>query len=270
MTSDDALYKFRLRVFALASELGNVHAACRAMGVHPSTYYRWRRRALRYGLDILRPRERRAPKTSNATPARAASGPARAPHRGLPPWSGRPDGLFYVGRLQGTQRAVWPYTAIDVASSYGWAELHPGPVRHPSSRWTSALAEKVASDLAARGWRLETITTDHGSEFKGAFTPTLATLGAHHRRIVAGRPQSNGCVERLHETILEECWKPAFARHLLPGLTGLREELRRYLRYYNTDRAHTGRLTRGRTPDEVFGAAKMFSRLREEASPSLG
>lgn len=28
-----------------------------------------------------------------------------------------------------------------------------------------------------------------------------------------------------------QCWKPAFARHLLPGLTGLREELRRYLRY---------------------------------------
>jgi transposase-like protein len=42
VTSDDALDKFRLRVFALAGELDNVQAACRIMGVHPSTYYRWR------------------------------------------------------------------------------------------------------------------------------------------------------------------------------------------------------------------------------------
>ena len=79
-----------------------------------------------------------------------------------------------------------------LAGEYGWAELHPGPVKHPSSRWTSALATKVASDLAARGWHLETVTTDHGTEFKGHFDPTLESLGAHHRRIVAGRPQSNG------------------------------------------------------------------------------
>jgi hypothetical protein len=32
----------------------------------------------------------------------------------------------------------------------------------------------------------------------------------------------------------------------------LREKLRRYLHYYNTDRARTGMLTKGRTPDEVI------------------
>jgi hypothetical protein len=63
----------------------------------------------------------------------------------------------------------------------------------------------------------------------------------------------------IHETILEECWKPAFARHLLPNITDLREELR-YLRDYNTDRAHTGRWTRGRTPEQVTGKAKMWAR----------
>ena len=32
----------------------------------------------------------------------------------------------------------------------------------------------------------------------------------------------------------------------------------RYLSYYNNDRAHTGRLTRGRVPaDLVYGARKM-------------
>ena len=48
------------------------------------------------------------------------------------------------------------------------------------------------------------------------------------------RPQSTafdkGCVERVRGTILEECWKPAFARCPVPGRTGLRRELNRYLR----------------------------------------
>ena len=328
MTADDALYRFRLRVFALAGELDNVRAACRAMGVHPSTYYRWRAQVLRYGLDILRPRERRQPKMPNAVPvlieqrvlAFALGHPGFGPDRiaaelRRTKWGGirlSPNGVwrvlarhglntrakrlalvagyaappapeprpapperhieaskpgelvqmdcFYVGRLTGTKGAVWQYTAIDVASSYGWAELHSGSIKHPSSRWTSQLARRVAAELARRSWRLEAVSTDHGSEFAGDFAQAIDDLRITHRHIIAGRPQSNGCVERLHETILEECWKPAFARHLLPNLTGLREELRRYLRYYNTDRAHTGRLTRGRTPEEVLGAAKMFTR----------
>ena len=43
LTADDALYRFRLRVFALAEEFGNVRVACRLMGIYPSTYFRWRR-----------------------------------------------------------------------------------------------------------------------------------------------------------------------------------------------------------------------------------
>ncbi len=67
MTVDDALYRFRLRVFAVAHEMGSVRAACRIMGIHPSTYYRWRRQLLRFGPEILRPRERRLPRMANAT-----------------------------------------------------------------------------------------------------------------------------------------------------------------------------------------------------------
>ncbi len=47
MTPDDVLYRFRQRTLALAEELGNVRAACRVMGIHPSTFYRWRRDAER-------------------------------------------------------------------------------------------------------------------------------------------------------------------------------------------------------------------------------
>jgi transposase InsO family protein len=328
LTSDDSLYRFRLRLFALAGELGNVRAACRMMGVHHSLFYRWRALLERFGVEILRPRERRQPRMPNATSvlvqqrvlAFALGHPGFGPKRiaaelSQPRWGGillSPNGVwrvlrrhglstrskrlslvagyasppapepppapperhleaekpgdlvqmdcFHIGRLTGTRGAVWQYTAIDVASAYAWAELHVTP-RNPSAQYTSALARRVAEDLAARGWQLQAVTTDNGSEFRSqAFQATVSRLGAELRFVRAGRPQTNGCVERVQGTILEECWKPAFARYLIPKYTGLRLDLDRYLRYYNTERAHTGRWTRGRTPEDVIGKEKMWAR----------
>jgi transposase InsO family protein len=327
VTQEDILYRFRLRIFALAQEMGNVRAACRAMGVHPSTFYRWRTQWLRYGCEILRPRERRRPRMPNATSplieqrvvAFALGQPGFGPQRiaaelRRPRWGGlrlsvsgvhrvlRRHGLntrakrlgliagyaappelplrpvpeprhltvfragelvqmdcFCIGRLSRTPGVLWQYTAIDVGSAYAWAELHVTP-RNPSPRWTSGLARRVARELAQRDWRLQAVMSDNGAEFRAAaFTTTVRDLQAEHRLIHAGRPQTNGCVERLQGTILEECWKPSFARYFMPSLTGLQRELERYLRYYNRDRAHTGRWTQGRTPDQVLGAAKMWS-----------
>ena len=61
-------------------------------------------------------------------------------------------------------------------------------------------------------------------------------------------------------TILEECWRPSFARSLVPKKTALERDLEEYLETYNRDRAHTGRLTRGAIPGElVYGAKKVRS-----------
>ena len=68
MTNDDVLYTYRLRVLATARELGSVAAACRLHGIHRSTYYRWKGMVDRFGLEILRPRERRRPQMPNSIP----------------------------------------------------------------------------------------------------------------------------------------------------------------------------------------------------------
>lgn len=325
MTNDDVLYRHRLRVLATAQELGSVAAACRLHGIHRSTYYRWKHASERFGLEILRPRERRRPQMPNSIPvlieqrivAYALGHPGQGPARislelARDKWGGfvvsaagvwrvlKRHGLstkakrlalvagyaaapeperkpeperhieadhpgqlvqmdcFCIGRLAGTKGVVWQYTAIDVASSFCWAELHVTS-RNPDTRFCSRLAHRVAKDLKDAGWRLERVTTDNGSEFRNrVFDHEIAKIGASHRLIHPGRPQSNGCVERVQRTILEECWKPAFARYLVPKYMGLRRELERYLVEYNYDRAHNGRLTRGRTPGDVFGAAKMW------------
>jgi transposase InsO family protein len=117
----------------------------------------------------------------------------------------------------------------------------------------------VAAELAAAGWRPQAVSTDNGSEFRSQeFRRAVATTGAHHRFIHAGRPQSNGCVERVQRTILEECWRPSFARSLVPKVTALQRDLVEYLDYYNFERAHTGIHNRGLTPAAlVHGARKM-------------
>ena len=65
MTDDDVLFGYRLRLLTLAEELGSVSEACRQMGVARSTYYVWKRKLERYGLDGLRVRERRRPRMPN-------------------------------------------------------------------------------------------------------------------------------------------------------------------------------------------------------------
>lgn len=326
MTHDDVLFGYRLRLFTLAEELGNVSEACRQMGVARSTYYAWKPKLERYGLDGLRVRERRPPRMPNQLgphlehriiafalgnpgfgPRRISAelrrekwGGIRVSENGVwlvlkrfnlntrnkrlalvarhaDPYERKPErppkelhidasepgekvqlDCFYVGRLSGSKGVVWQYTAIDVASAYTWAFLR-STERNPSARHTAELCHLVARELRAAGWKLREITTDNGSEFRSnEFGKAVADEHASQRRIKAGRPNSNGCVERVQSTILEECWRPAFSRSLAPKITALKRDLDEYLDYYNTDRAHTGRLTKGRVPaDIVFGARKM-------------
>jgi transposase InsO family protein len=302
-----------------------VSEACRLMGVHRSTYYRWKVQVERSGLEMLKPRERRRPRMPNQLsvlveqrivafslghpgwgPRRIATRLARPQWGGLivspngvyktlvrhglntrakrlaliagyrapyaPPrdpapephiTSTRPGELvgidcFFVGRLHGAKGPVWQITAIDTYSSFAWADLVVTPAVGPTVEHTSALARRVAAELQHAGWRLQRVLSDNGNEFgRRAFGARLPA-GVQHTQIRSGRPQTNGHVERLHRTILEECWRPAFARYLQVRYSGLRRDLKHYLHDYNHDREHHGRITQGRRPaDLVHGAHKM-------------
>src|SRR5215212_1633827 len=327
MTQDDVLFGYRLQLFALVAERG-VSEACRLMGVHRSTYYRWKSQVQRSGLEMLRPRERRRPQMPNQLSemveqrivAFALGQPGFGPRRistrlARPEWgglqvspngvyktlcrhglntrakrlalvagyrapfapprepepephieSGRPGELvgidcFFVGRLHGTKGPVWQITAIDTYSSFAWADLVVCPPAGPTVEHTSALARRVAAELQAAGWQLERVLTDNGSEFGRRQFDQRLPAGVCHTQIRSGRPQTNGHVERLHRTILEECWRPAFARYGRVGDSGLRRGLRRDRDDYNYDREHDGRVANGeRAAGLVYGARKMEPR----------
>jgi transposase InsO family protein len=327
VTHDDVLFGYRLQLFALAAERG-VSEACRLMGVHRSTYYRWKRQVDRHGLEMLRPRERRRPVMPNQFSvlveqkivAFALGHPGLGPRRiasrlARPAWGGllvSPDGVyktlvrhglntrarrlalvagyrapmqppaepepaphidtdrpgelvgidcFFVGRLHGAKGPVWQITAIDTYSSFAWADLVTTGPKGPTVAQTSALARRVAAELRQADWQLERVLTDNGTEFGRREFGARLPAGVHHSQIRSGRPQTNGHVERLHRTILEECWRPAFARYLQVRFSGLRRDLAHYLHDYNFEREHHGRQTAGRRPaDLVYGARKMEPR----------
>jgi transposase InsO family protein len=76
------------------------------------------------------------------------------------------------------------------------------------------------------------VITDNGNEFRTSFDQLLERRQIRHTRIRPGRPQTNGHVERLHKTILDECWRPSFARYLHIKYGGLRRDLAEYLQLY--------------------------------------
>jgi len=166
---------------------------------------------------------------------------------------------FHIGQLKESrlgktkkQGVVWQYTAIDVASSFVWAELHT-TAHNPSALHTTALAMRVAQDLTRWEWHWKAATTDRGNEFVAhRFGDTLTQLGVEHRLIAPGRPQSNGKVEQVQNTLLQELWKPAFMAYTHPSIGGLREDLDEYLTYYNHQRTHHGRWNQGQPPANII------------------
>jgi transposase InsO family protein len=167
---------------------------------------------------------------------------------------------FHVGSFKETRLGaakahkgeIWQYTAIDVASSWLWTELH-ATARNPAAAITSQLAHRVATDLTRYGWNWKAATTDNGNEFRAArFRDALDHLGVEHRFIKAGRPQTNGKVERVQRTILEEFYQPTLIGYVEPSITGLRRDLEHYVAYYNWHRRHYGRWNQGATPATIM------------------
>lgn len=328
MRADVAGGRYRLQLMMVVERADTIREGCRLAGIHPSTYYDWRKRVAvagspeeaflprdsrrRIGPDRVRlesvviaaalanpslgpvaVRDRLAVQgvaigsSSMVWRILKAHGLSRAPERyrlmaaargwadpePFPEREWRADqpgkldadipgdlvqvDCFHVGRVKEARigvpkrpGVVWQYTAIDVASSFVWSQVAT-TAHNPSAIHTSALAFRVADELAVNQWPFTAVTTDRGKEFVDhRFGDALSKLGVEHRYVK--RPQSNGKVEQVHNTILREFWKPYFARHEPTSIGRLREALEQYLWYYNYERPHRGRWNQGKIPSQIL------------------
>ena len=160
---------------------------------------------------------------------------------------------FYIGQLKGVGK-VWQITACDAACSYGVAWLLPA---HTAEAAAHFLRRVVLPLYRRAGWRLRRVLTDGGPEFKGAFDEACRALGFRHTRTKPRHAWTNGFVERLQGTILQEHWRVAFRRHYFTNRTALQRSLEAFMQSYNHERPHQGYRLRGRTPAALFwGAAQ--------------
>lgn len=101
------------------------------------------------------------------------------------------------------------------------------------------------------------VLSDNGREYCGRpdrhpYELFLQLEGIEHRTTKVRRHQSNGFVERLHRTLLDEHFRVMGRTKFYESVEEMQKDLDAYLIRYNTKRPHQGRNMNGSTPETAF------------------
>ncbi len=107
------------------------------------------------------------------------------------------------------------------------------------------------------------ILTDRGTEYCGKveyhdFQLYLAVNDIDHTKTKPRSPQTNGICERFHKTILQEFYQVTFRKKLYSSISELQKDLDEWIKYYNYERTHQGKMCCGRTPIETLEDGKQY------------
>ena len=177
---------------------------------------------------------------------------------------------FFVGVLKGVGK-VYLQTAIDCHSRYAFARLYPSKLPVTA---VHLMNSDVLPFFEAQGAKVETVLSDNGREFCGRmdqhpYELFLQLEEIEHRTTRVKRPQSNGIVERLHRTLLDEHFRVEGRKTWFETVDEMQKVLDDYLVVYNTRRPHQGRGMNGRTPAAAFsdGLSEPTAKRKEKAAP---
>jgi transposase InsO family protein len=112
---------------------------------------------------------------------------------------------FFVGVLKGVGK-VYLQTAIDCYSRHAWARLYPNKLPVTA---VQLINNDVLPTFETHGTKIDAVLSDNGREFCGRadrhpYELFLQLEDIEHKQTRVNRPQSNGIVERLHRTLLDE------------------------------------------------------------------
>ena len=104
---------------------------------------------------------------------------------------------------------------------------------------------------------VQAVLTDNGREFCGKpeqhpYELLLALEGIEHRTTKIATPRTNGFVERMNRTLLDECFRVAGRQTWYITPSEIQRDLDAFLRYYNLERSHQGYRLKGRTPAQAL------------------
>lgn len=179
-----------------------------------------------------------------------------------PGYCGAQD-TFYVGTMKGVGR-VYQQTFVDTYSKVAFAKLYD---RKTPITAADLLNDRVVPFFDAQDVKLSRVLTDRGTEYCGAperheYELYLAVEDIDHSRTKTKSPQTNGIVERLHKTVLDEFYRVAFRKRVYASIKELQADLDAWIGTYNEEREHQGRWCFGKTPMATFLDAKPLAQAK--------
>jgi hypothetical protein len=140
--------------------------------------------------------------------------------------------------------------------------LQPGGDPH----CVDLLWDRVLPFYEALGAPVGAVLTDNGREFCGRpekhpYELLLALEDIEHRTTKVRSPRTNGFVERMNRTLLEECFRVAGRTTWYERIDEIQDDLDRFLAYYNLERSHQGYRLRGKTPAQALREALAAEQL---------
>ena len=160
---------------------------------------------------------------------------------------------FFVGALKGVGK-VYLQSVLDCYSRYAFGRLYTSKLPITA---VHVMNEDVLPFFERHGVAVQTVLSDNGREFCGRpdnhpYELFLQLEGIEHRTTKVRRPQSNGFIERLHKTLLDEHFRIAGRTKWYESVEEMQKDLDAYLATYNEKRPHQGRMMQGRTPLAMF------------------
>ncbi|MCH9665137.1 MAG: IS481 family transposase [Gammaproteobacteria bacterium] len=160
---------------------------------------------------------------------------------------------FYVGNLKGVGR-IYQQTFIDTYSKVAFAKLY---ITKTPITAADILNDKVLPYFEQYKLPMLRILSDRGTEYCGRvdhhdYQLYLAINDIDHTKTKAMSPQTNGICERFHKTILNEFYQITFRKKLYSTMEELQKDLDEWMKYYNNERTHQGKMCCGRTPLETL------------------
>jgi transposase InsO family protein len=140
---------------------------------------------------------------------------------------------FMVGNLKGIGK-IYLQTVVDCHSRFAFGHLYTSKVPVTA---VHVLNEKVLPFFEEHNCPIISILTDNGREYCGRmdhhpFELFLQLEEIEHRTTKVRRPQSNGIVERLHKTLLDEHFRIQGRVKFYESLAEMQSDLDLYLQTY--------------------------------------
>jgi len=145
---------------------------------------------------------------------------------------------------------VYQQTFVDTYAEVGFAKLYD---RKTPLTAADLLNDQVIPFYEEHAIPLQRVLTDRGTEYCGThdrheYELYLAVEDIDHTRTTAKSPQTNGTVERFHNTMLDEFYRVAFRKKIYPTVDNLQADLNLWMPEFNEVRPHQGKWCFGKTP----------------------